>query len=99
MDVIVIQARDTDVLLFLVAHFHRIDCEEVFMMSGTSQRRKYIPIGDVVNKLPPNSVDALLSFHTITGCDSTSYVVGHPKTSAWKKTFLIHHHLLVDLCW
>ena len=53
MDVIVIQARDTDVLLLLVANFHRIDCEEVFMMSGTSQRRKYIPIGDeLINSLP-----------------------------------------------
>ena len=67
------------------------------MMSGTSQRRKYIPIGAVVNKLPLNSVDGLHSFHTITGCDSTSYVVAHAKTSALKKTFLSNHHLFVNL--
>ena len=29
--------------------------------------RKYVPIGAKVNKVPLNSVDALLSFHTIIG--------------------------------
>ena len=43
---VVISARDTDVLLLLVAHFQRTQGSHLWM-SGTSKKRRYIPIGEV----------------------------------------------------
>jgi hypothetical protein len=93
---VVVSARDTDVLLILVSHFARVNCENLWMMAGTAKKRKYIPIGPVFHNLPPNSVDSLLPFHGITGCDTTSYMCGHTKKSAWK-IFQQHHQLLSGL--
>lgn len=96
LDTVVVSARDTDVLLLLVSHFTRMTSENIWMMTGTAKKRKYIPIGQVYHKLPSNSAEALLPFHALTGCDTTSYFCGHTKRSAWK-TFLLHHNLLCDV--
>ena len=89
-------SRDTDVLLLLLSHFPVARCEQLWMMSGTSKKRRYIPIGDVFHTLPIGSSTALLQFHALTGCDTTSYFANHTKRSAWK-VFKEHHHLLNDL--
>ena len=73
-----------------------MNCDHLWMMTGTAKMRKYIPIGKVYHKLPPNSAEALLPFHCLTGCDTTSYFCGHTKRSAWK-TFLHHHHLIREV--
>ena len=95
-DTVVVSARDTDVLLLLVSHFSRVNCNHLWMMSGTAKKRKYVPIDAVYHKLPSGSTDALLPFHALTGCDTTSYIYGHTKQSAWK-IFQDHHRLLGDL--
>ena len=69
-------ARDTDVLLLLVSHFPRLQCTSLWIMSGTSKKRKYIPIEAVYNSLPSDSTSSLLPFHALTGCDTTSYSQG-----------------------
>ena len=46
-DDIVVSARDTDVLLSLVDHFPRVLCRNLWMMAGTSKKRRYIPIHPV----------------------------------------------------
>ena len=46
--------------------------------------------------LPPCQVEALLSFHAITGCDSVSQLAAHGKTTTWK-VFQTHNQLLTDL--
>src|SRR6218665_111098 len=38
---VVMSSQDTDVLLLLVAHFERAQCEHLWMMSGTSKKRRY----------------------------------------------------------
>jgi hypothetical protein len=96
LDTVVVCARDTDVMLLLVAHFPRVSCRNLWMMAGTAQKRKYIPIGPVYHNLPANSVQSLLPFHALTGSDTTSHICGHTKRSAWK-VFLEYHHLLVGL--
>lgn len=65
-------------------------------MVGTPQKRKYIPIHDVHHQLPESSIEALLPFHALTGSDTTSYMCGHTKRSAWK-VFTESHILLVGL--
>ena len=48
---VVMASRDTDVLLLLVYHFQTMSCEHLWMMCGTSKKRRYIPIGHVFNNL------------------------------------------------
>ncbi|MES9881148.1 MAG: hypothetical protein ABW185_09730, partial [Sedimenticola sp.] len=95
-DTVVVNARDTDVLLLLVSHFPHVQCKHLFMMAGTSKKRKYIPIDRVYHSLPQHASSSLLPFHALTGCDTTSYVSGHTKRSSWK-VFKDNHELLVDL--
>ena len=52
---VVLSSRDTDVLLLLVSHFQRMQCQHLWMKSGTSKKRRYIPIDAVFNKLPSGS--------------------------------------------
>ena len=68
----------------------------MWMMTGTAQKRKYILIGDVCRQLPESLIEALLPFHALTGSDTTSYMCGHTKRTAWK-VFNENHHLLVGL--
>jgi len=48
---VVVSSQDTDVLLLLVAHFERAQCEHLWMMLGTSKKRSYIPVNVVYDKL------------------------------------------------
>ena len=95
-DAVIVSARDTDVLVILISHFHRMQCNELWMKSGTFKKQKYIPIHEVACRLPTNSLQALIPFHALTGCDTTSYISGHTKASAWK-VFKEHHALLQNL--
>ena len=58
----VVSSRDTDVLLLLVSHFRRMQCQHLWMKSGTLKTRRYIPIDAVFNKLPRGSASSLLAF-------------------------------------
>ena len=80
---LVVYSRDTDVLLLLLAHRTRFS-SKVWILAGTSKKPKYIPLEEVSANLPCNSSSALLPFHAITGCDSTSFFCGHSKKTAWK---------------
>lgn len=73
--------RDTDVLALLVAHKQDL-CEEIWMFSGTSRRKRYIPVHKIT--LPEEKRKSLLAFHAITGCDTTSQFAGIGKQTAWK---------------
>ena len=93
---VVVSSRDTDVLLLLVSHFQIMQCQHLWMTSGISKKRRYIPIDAVFNKLPSGSASSLLAFHAFTGCDTTSYIANHTKRSSWK-IFKEHHGLLKNL--
>ena len=95
---IVVSARDTDVFVLLVAHFHKFDCSYLWMKAGTSKKQKYVPVHTVCSELSfTQSVSlALLPFHALTGCDTVSFLAGHSKKTAWK-VFKEQHHLLVGL--
>ena len=81
---VVVSSRDTDVLLLLVFHSQRMQCQHFWMMSSASKKRRYIPIAEVFYKLPTGSAPSLLPFHALTGCDTTSYIANHTKRSSWK---------------
>ena len=73
--------RDTDVLVLLLAHRQDL-CQEIWMFSGTSRTKRYIPVHKI--SLPEEKRKSLLAFHTITGCDTTSQFAGIGKQSALK---------------
>ena len=72
---VLVHSRDTDVFLLLVHFFS--DAAEVWMISGTAKKRKCYPVHAVSQRLTPAVRDNLLSFHALTGCDSTSSFTGH----------------------
>ncbi|PFX25959.1 uncharacterized protein LOC111329635 [Stylophora pistillata] len=76
-----ILCRDTDVLVLLLA-FRKDLCKEILMFSGTSRRKKYIPVHNIL--LPEEKRKSLLAFHAIKGCDNSSQFAGIGKQSAWK---------------
>jgi hypothetical protein len=94
---IVVAATDTDVLVLLLAHFHRISCNKVWLKAGTAKKRKYIPIHAIVEQLSSQEMlETLPAFHALTGSDTTSYLAGHSKKTCWK-VFRQHHGLLKHL--
>ena len=93
---VVVSSRDTDVLILLISHFQHMQCEHLWMMSGTSKKRSYIPINDVFNEIPKGSKASLLAFHAFTGSDTTSYITNHTKRSSWK-VLEKHHELLKNV--
>ncbi|CAB4044517.1 Hypothetical predicted protein, partial [Paramuricea clavata] len=95
-DTVVVSARDTDVLLLLVAHLPSMPSPNVWMIAGTAARRKFFNIRAISENLPAGSLSALLPFHALTGCDTTSYISNHSKLSAWN-TFQDKHYLLASL--
>ena len=72
VDDVVVSARDTCVLLLLMAHRAKLS-SKVWTWAGTSKKPKYIPLEEVSANLPRSSSSALLQFHAITCCDSTSF--------------------------
>ena len=78
---VIMLCRDTDVLVLLLAHRQDL-CQEIWMFSGTSQTKRYIPVHKI--SLPEEKRKSLLAFHTITGCDTTSQFAGIGEQSALK---------------
>ena len=92
------QARDTDVLVLLLANFHRMQCTKLWLKAGTAKKRIYIPIHTIVDQMldGPTVLGTILAFHALTGSDTTSYISGHSKKTAWM-VFQEHHELLQNL--
>jgi hypothetical protein len=84
-DMVVVSARDTDVLFLLVAHLPSMPSANVWMIAGTAARHMFFNIRAISESLPAGSLSALLHFHAMTGCDTTSYISNHSKLSAWKR--------------
>ena len=82
---ITVSATDTDVFLLLLHHAYRMDIK-IWMMAGTSKNLKIIPIHSVLGtNLPTRRMGQnLLAFHSITGCDTTSFFYGILKKKTYK---------------
>ena len=93
---VVVYARDTDILILLLAHRLKIPCEFIWMISGTSNNRSYVPVHTIFNSLPEGSAPRLIPFHALTGCDTTSFICGHSKKTALK-VFWKHQEMLIGL--
>lgn len=93
---IVVAARDTDVLVLLLAHFANMPCQLIWMKAGTSKKPKYIPIHLMAAQFDAHVLSSLPAFHSLTGCDTTSFLAGHTKKSYWN-VYNENHDLLSNL--
>ena len=93
---IVVSSRDTDVLVLLASHFQKTDCTELWMMVGTTKKPKFIPVHNVVKDIPQHLLESLIPFHTLTGCDTTSFIAQHSKFTAWT-ALVSNSHLIKNL--
>lgn len=76
----VIQCRDTDVLVIAVGLRQHLP-SEIWISCGTSKNAKYIPVNAI--NYPPLVMDSVIAYHSATGCDTTSQFSGEAKRSTW----------------
>lgn len=78
---LIIHCRDTDVLVLLLV-FAQYLSPEIWIKAGTVKKPRYIKVHDI--KLSNGTINGLLAFHAITGCDTTNQFTGIGKRTAWK---------------
>lgn len=81
---VVIRSVDTDVLVLAVSVWHQFQCDELWLAFGSGKHFRYLPVHEIANSLGPQKSRALLAFHALTGCDTTSSFHGKGKKSAWE---------------
>jgi hypothetical protein len=64
---ITVYGNDSDLFAILVMHYSTINCEELNMKALSG----YTSITTAYNFLGPHVAAAVLSFHSLTGCDPT----------------------------
>ncbi|XP_055683740.1 uncharacterized protein LOC129790305 [Lutzomyia longipalpis] len=93
---ILIVCMDTDVLVLAISYFHtfqEIGLKEMWVMTGTGNKRRFISVGSIAHSLGEKKARALRGFHAFSGCDTTSFLMGKGKKTLWK-TFLNHTEAL-----
>ena len=76
---VLVICRNADVMLLLV-HFISTKVAEMWIISGTENKWKCYPIHAVSERFMQPLKDNPLSFHALTGCDTTSSFNGSWKT-------------------
>ena len=74
---------DTDVVVLAIHHFHELNLSELWIGLGSGKTFREIPIHHISQQLGPQRCQALLFFHSFTGCDLTSAMFGVGKKTAW----------------
>ena len=93
---IVVQCKDTDVLVMLVNMFQEIHADEVWMSKGTSSQKIFVPVHTIFSGIPTDVRESIIGFHSITGCDTTSQPNGIGKKTAWE-VYLKNPKLLAEI--
>ena len=78
-----IRTVDTDVVALAVAVFGEVEVSELWIMFGTGKNQRMLPIHEIAKKLGQEKSQSLPLFHALTGCDTTSFFLGHGKKRAW----------------
>lgn len=81
---VTIESNDTDVVVIATALFWKLELEQLTVTFGRGKEHKKIPIHKISNTLGINKCSSLLLFHSLTGCDSTTALLGVAKPTAWK---------------
>lgn len=80
---VVVVAADTDVFILMMYAFYKSNpCEKWFMKI---ERNRYLDIGDICKAYGEEICDVLPGYHSLTGCDTTSYPYKVGKVKPLKK--------------
>ena len=98
----VIVSKDTDVLVILIWAYSTYDVQCNWYIKYDTY--KYAAIKNICEYLSPELCKDLPAFHTITGCDTTSYFFRKNKASIFKKFMQLYspytkllHNLGIDI--
>ncbi|XP_065188521.1 uncharacterized protein LOC135819273 [Sycon ciliatum] len=80
---VVIRSPDTDVAVIAIGSASSIPGRLIFQ-TGTQQRRRFIDLTQLSQKLGPLVSSAIVGLHALTGCDSVSSFSGKGKTAPLK---------------
>ena len=92
---VTVDTNDTDVFIVLLSNYDKFHDKNVYMRQYNEGKCTVTSIGDVANGLvvaglTPKSLPLL---HSLTGCDTTSFMLGVTKKKAWS-TYVTYHGLL-----
>ena len=76
--VVHIMYPDTDVFVLALLYYRQLGPDTCFV-TGTSNNRRTIRLRDVYESLGDCIIDALLGFHSFTGCDTVGQFCGKGK--------------------
>ena len=79
---VVVVAADTDVFILMYAFYKSNLCEKWFMKI---EQNRYLDIGDICKAYGEEICDVLPGYHSLTGCDTTSYPYKVGKVKPLKK--------------
>ena len=85
---VVLRSPESDLSIIAIEITHTIPATMLFNI-GTQQRKRNIDITQIGSTIGPDMCEALIGYHALSGCDSTSAFVGHGKTKGYK---LLHDH-------
>ena len=77
---IMIRTADTDVVVLAVV---TLSLEELWVSYGTGKSHKVLPAHLFAKALGSSKSRCLPLFHTLTGCDTTSFFARHGKRTTW----------------
>ena len=63
---------DTDAVVLVIHHFHQPKLSELWIGFGSGKTLTEIPVHHISRQLGPQRCQALLFFHSFTGCDVTA---------------------------
>ena len=85
---VTVVANDNDIFVLLLHHFKDF-LADIFLLSETktktSYKRQLLSIREILIEIGERAARQILVVHAISGCDTTSAIYGHGKSSVWKK--------------
>lgn len=81
--VVVVHSSDSNILVLLIHHFERMQCEQLWLRTGSSKKRMYAPIHTICSTLSKVVKQNILAFDAITGSYITSFMAGITKNTGW----------------
>ena len=91
---IIVRSPDTDVFILLLAFARKFENTLLFD-TGTGNNRRLLNISKLSHILSENICQALLGFHSFTGCDTTSSFAGKGKVRPL--SLLNKHEVMVNV--
>lgn len=81
---IIVRSVDTDVVVLVIANYHKLAVDELWIAFGSGSSFRYLPVHLYASAMGQEKARALPIFHAITGCDTVSSFYGRGKKSAWE---------------